>query len=820
MCGIALVLEALSSSASAGADAAIPTATSTATSSNSACSTGGIDCSRVGARFEQELLRKLHQRGPDHVDKRIIALTPRHHQHQHKHAPYDLTVYASVLHLRGDALFPQPVVDADGNVLCWNGEVFGGVSDAIGVHENDTKYLSEELRRVSQTVIDEDGADADERTRQRILDVVHHIHGPFAFVWFHRATQRLYFGHDRFGRRSLLHHCADAAGEQCNVLSDLASNSSNGEVVATSISQHTLARLCLSSVAITSTDDGGNALRFEEVPSNGVFVLDLYGTGVEGEENGEQASYRLEFHPYPELGKPAVSSLEQEKSLAHNVPQDAYSCGLPLLKTSSSAPLSPLEDAANGLLVALSNAVGIRVRTIPQAPAHTNGVRVAILFSGGLDSVVLAALTHFHVPENEPIDLLNVCFDTASQFQSPDRMAAEISYGELQTLFPSREWHFVRVNVPFPDVVAQQRTIYELMTPCDTHMDFNIGAAFWFLARAQGSINAHNSAVASGVQLADLNAFLNGSSAGNAMRLIEASIESLHLFNAHTDTAASPSSHQVDSILCAVVNCKRKQKPGCLFGICRVCCFKIQKCITKLLAEGTHVGEKQKCIQNLLAMGIPDEGLVLKLLQLFTSEGDSSVVLPDCRVHRAKTPAAPSSSTGTEHAAPFASTSSPPNADADQPYTSTARVLLVGIGADEQLAGYGRHRTAFLNGGTQALRDELAMDMRRIWKRNLGRDDRCISAHGKEARFPFLDESVVTYLSGLPIECICDLAQERGQGDKLVLRMAARQLGLQNCTGLAKRAIQFGTRIAKHSNVVSFGSNRQATGEAKFHLHE
>uniref|UniRef100_K3WQZ2 Asparagine synthetase domain-containing protein n=1 Tax=Globisporangium ultimum (strain ATCC 200006 / CBS 805.95 / DAOM BR144) TaxID=431595 RepID=K3WQZ2_GLOUD len=647
-----------------------------------------------------------------------------------------------------------PVVDADGNVLCWNGEVFGGVVDAIDVHESDTKYLSEELHRVSLAMIDED--DANERSRRRILDVVHRIHGPFAFVWFHRATQRLYFGHDRFGRRSLLYHCADAAGKPRNVLTELANASSKGEDVATPISQDTLARLCFSSVAITSTDEGGNAIRFEEVPSNGVFVLDLSGAGVRGEDAGKQVSYHLEFYPYPELGKPAVSSLEED-SLAHNRPQDLYSCGLPLLPAAASAPLSPLNAAANGLLVALSNAVGVRVRTIPRAPVHTNGVRVAILFSGGLDSVVLAALTHFHVPENEAIDLLNVCFDAASQFQSPDRMAAEISYGELQTLFPSREWHFVRVNVPFPDVIAQKRTIYELMTPCDTHMDFNIGTAFWFLARAQGSVNAHNSAVASGVQLADLNAFLNGSSAGSTMRSIEASIDSLHLFHAHTDTAASPSTHLVDSILCVVANCKRKQKPGCLFGICRVCCFKVQKCITKLLAEDTHVGEKQKCIQNLLAMGISDEEQVHKLLQLFTNE---------------------------------------------------------------QLAGYGRHRTAFHNGGTKALRDELAMDMRRIWKRNLGRDDRCISAHGKEARFPFLDEGVVTYLSSLPIECICDLALERGQGDKLVLRMAARQLGLQNCTGLAKRAIQFGTRIAKHSNVVSFGSNRQATGEAKFHLQE
>lgn len=31
-----------------------------------------------------------------------------------------------------------------------------------------------------------------------------------------------------------------------------------------------------------------------------------------------------------------------------------------------------------------------------------------------------------------------------------------------------------------------------------------------------------------------------------------------------------------------------------------------------------------------------------------------------------------------------------------------------------------------------ALNDEMKLDMQRIWKRNLGRDDRCIADNGKE----------------------------------------------------------------------------------------
>ena len=42
-----------------------------------------------------------------------------------------------------------------------------------------------------------------------------------------------------------------------------------------------------------------------------------------------------------------------------------------------------------------------------------------------------------------------------------------------------------------------------------------------------------------------------------------------------------------------------------------------------------------------------------------------------------------------------------------EPYTSSARVLLHGLGADELLGGYGRHRTAFKAGGWSSVIDEV-----------------------------------------------------------------------------------------------------------------
>ncbi|KDP41316.1 hypothetical protein JCGZ_15723 [Jatropha curcas] len=153
------------------------------------------------------------------------------------------------------------------------------------------------------------------------------------------------------------------------------------------------------------------------------------------------------------------------------------------------------------------------------------------------------------------------------------------------------------------------------------------------------------------------------------------------------------------------------------------------------------------------------------------------------------------------------------NADENQQrlrYKSKARIVLVGSGADEQCAGYGRHRTKYRCGSWLGLHEEMKLDMQRIWKRNMGRDDRCIADNGKEARFPFLDEDVIRTLLDIPLWKVANLNQPSGTGDKKILREVAWMLGLHEAAILPKRAIQFGSRIARESNRKNFGSNRAA----------
>jgi asparagine synthetase B (glutamine-hydrolysing) len=141
-------------------------------------------------------------------------------------------------------------------------------------------------------------------------------------------------------------------------------------------------------------------------------------------------------------------------------------------------------------------------------------------------------------------------------------------------------------------------------------------------------------------------------------------------------------------------------------------------------------------------------------------------------------------------------------------YQSNAEILLLGMGADEQLAGYARHRTRYDKDGLKGLCLELKMEMKRISDRNLGRDDRILSDHGKESRLPYLDEDLISFLNELNIQSKCNMKLEKGFGEKYLLRyLAISNYGLTHSARLPKRAIQFGSRVAKIENMKEKGSD-------------
>ncbi|GAQ79948.1 asparagine synthase domain-containing protein [Klebsormidium nitens] len=387
---------------------------------------------------------------------------------------------------------------------------------------------------------------------------------------------------------------------------------------------------------------------------------------------------------------------------------------------------------------------------------------MAVLFSGGLDSMILAALVGRHVTEGATIDLINVCFDGGT---SPDRLSAIAGLKELKTLFPGRRWRLIRVDSSLAEVDLHRPRLLSLICPSQTYMDLNIGAALWLAARGRGFVA------------------VEAASESDCKRL-----QSSNSLDEQLDCAerAQPrtSDGRSSNLQGAEPSNRLESREETRIG---------PECTVLRAAEGqSRKAESQSDGAEDSGDRRADDWRHIEAGQLRRSHGRRSGGEDGCDIGR----------------------SDDPHRTAENPYTSSARVLLVGSGADEQCAGYGRHRTKFREGGWQRLDAEMRLDVLRLWQRNLGRDDRCIADHGKEARFPFLDEDVMSLLLSLPLWTVADPRLPSGVGDKKLLRAVARRLGIRAAAALPKRAIQFGSRIARASNRRDFGSNRAANASA------
>ncbi|KAJ3176199.1 Asparagine synthetase domain-containing protein 1 [Geranomyces variabilis] len=563
-------------------------------------------------------------RGPDAHGSASLDLGPA----------YTGELHGWTLHLRGPHPVTQPKTDSRGNQLCLNGEIFGGLQ--VPGDSNDTEVLSRAL----------------ESSERAVLEVLESLRGPWAVVYWQAAERKLYFGRDYLGRRSLLWRKPKTAADPFL----LASVSPIGD--------------------INSESDVGSD--WEEVPADGIYCLQFPRNSIRNQRPCA-ADVCSTMIRYPWTGDPHGPAPHAPfgpiNSAIATTGDLTYVNGESPDALPDSDTVFGMKDALSKLEIALADAVRLRIETIP--PPHTSdGARLAVLFSGGLDCICLAALADRFLPPGEPCDLLNVAFENprrrlarekeqmkakkskklrpkgqfllkeetdepleaqsqspsdppeppSSQYNVPDRMTGRLGAAELSSRYPHRPWRFVEIDVPYEDALAARARVMGLMHPLNTEMDLSIAIAFWFASRGHGTIQS---------------------------------------------------------------------------------------------------------------------GLAT-------------------------------------------------------PYISTAKVLFTGLGADEQLGGYSRHRVAFTKASWPNLMAELQTDIDRLPHRNLGRDDRIMSDHGKEVRFPYLSEEVVETIGAMPVWLKADLRLGRGCGDKLVLRLlCAERLGLTRAGGEPKRAVQFGAASAK-----------------------
>ena len=146
------------------------------------------------------------------------------------------------------------------------------------------------------------------------------------------------------------------------------------------------------------------------------------------------------------------------------------------------------------------------------------------------------------------------------------------------------------------------------------------------------------------------------------------------------------------------------------------------------------------------------------------------------------------------------------------------KVMFSGLGADEYFAGYSRHRVAYIRGGYKEMNEEMLFDQNRLWLRNLGRDDRIIASERKEMRTPFLNKELIAFSKEINLRFLSfykGVGKDKIWENKKTLRRLGNELGMKVSSGFKKKAIQFGTGLAKEANNKKYGSNRKGKGQLK-----
>ncbi|XP_014608843.1 PREDICTED: asparagine synthetase domain-containing protein CG17486 [Polistes canadensis] len=436
----------------------------------SQCSDANVNHSDQWDRCKNLLI----SRGPDKLVKNFISLTDIWCCH----------LAASILWTQGLKLAEQPLIDPNGNILLWNGDVFSG-----SLAQNDTSDSITVLNAFSKSL--------------NITNTLRHIQGPYSFIYFQKSSKLLYFGRDIIGRHSLL----------------LQLNNEKSTLTITSV--------------------GGKCFQnILEVPAIGIFVINLSDVKI-----------NLTCYPWKEpdvIFENVIEELKNaldininvkdtitEKKLSNKLITHLNPIGKDLDYLETYPCLKDFNNTIEHLLKneivsgrveflskLLHEAVEVRVKTKPNFCKNCisivlrgesiicNHGKVGILFSGGLDSAILTLIAHKYVPQNEPIDLINVAFEKttiASQqdkhiknthlyvsqvYDVPDRKTGRQTLSEILQICPNRKWNFVEVNVTQAELTKYRSSrISDLLYPLCTILDESLGCAMWFASRAKGIVS-------------------------------------------------------------------------------------------------------------------------------------------------------------------------------------------------------------------------------------------------------------------------------------------------------------------------------------------
>lgn len=364
----------------------------------------GVDtpesCNLTESGFDK-LLPALSRRGPDLQDREEFKVSNG----------TSISMLGCVLSLRGQTPTRQPAKDCD-DLLLFNGEIYDINQEDV---ESDTTKLLRQFKKFS----------GDGYEMLRYLDG---LRGPWSIIYWHAASQRLYFGKDVLGRRSLLVDTIEK--NQLSIASVVPDVQCNG---------------------------------FVELPPAGLFFVD-------------PLSYPC-----------SIGLAARSKTLLRNASgehADASSVSfLPerWLRSIPRGPVSSVDmsiELSARLFISVFQASIERRLVLDSRTLEGNSPRFAVLFSGGIDSLFLALMLDKCMDSTEGLDVINVAFGRNEEIvQCPDRVNAVQGLRELQSLMTTdRPLRMINVNVS-PDVAdhALENNVRPLTFPCRHLMDASIG---------------------------------------------------------------------------------------------------------------------------------------------------------------------------------------------------------------------------------------------------------------------------------------------------------------------------------------------------------
>ncbi|KAJ5942351.1 hypothetical protein N7516_002519 [Penicillium verrucosum] len=408
----------------------------------------------------QETCTSLQKRGPDSYKTHTAQKDIHAQDGVSPPLSYYLTFTSTVLALRGDHVYTQPLVDPrTQSVLCWNGEAWKIAGERV--QGNDTE-------RVFNLFLQAVGSDQKDSV-ERMAEAIASLSGPFAFVFYDAVNSRLFYSRDCLGRRSLLEGFDE-----------------NGNL-----------KIC-------SICDSASMDCFKEVGTKGVCTIDL--AHYQDPSLSPRELCQTRTLPWSSAASPSTDHIRKSiPPMNTTLPTEQ-----PPALTTDSAFVKELESN-------LRQSLELRIQNVPEPPGYIAGetAKTAVLFSGGLDCTLLARLSHDILPLNEPIDLLNVAFENprvaaaakANQQKSPssppplsiyencpDRITGRSAHTELQATCPGRTWRFIAIDIPYTETLTHRDQVKRLMRPHNTEMDISIACALYFASRGQGTAQTNPSA--------------------------------------------------------------------------------------------------------------------------------------------------------------------------------------------------------------------------------------------------------------------------------------------------------------------------------------